>query len=57
MKGELVVKQDTLSSLGQAGLPLTVLEAGEKAQYKFVEFFVAHIENPNTRRAYARAAY
>ena len=57
MKGELVVKDDTLSAFGQVTLPSVVAAAGEKAQYKFVEFFVSRIENPNTRRAYARAAY
>jgi|ERR1700730_13616909 site-specific recombinase XerD len=30
--------------------------AGERASYRFFEFFTAQIRNPNTRRAYARAA-
>jgi len=37
-------------------LPALVEVAGEKAAYRFLEFFTANIRNPNTRRAYARAA-
>jgi hypothetical protein len=33
-----------------------VSAAGEHASYRFFEFFTANIRNPNTRRAYARAA-
>jgi site-specific recombinase XerD len=33
-----------------------VAAAGERASYRFFEFFTAQIRNPNTRRAYARAA-
>lgn len=36
-------------------LPALIVEAGEKAQRRFVEFFTANIRNPNTREAYARA--
>lgn len=36
-------------------LPLLVTNAGERAGYRFVEFFTAQIRNPNTRRAYGRA--
>jgi site-specific recombinase XerD len=32
-----------------------VVAAGERAQWRFVEFFTANIRNPNTRAAYARA--
>jgi hypothetical protein len=32
-----------------------VAAAGERASYRFFEFFTAQIRNPNTRRAYARA--
>jgi site-specific recombinase XerD len=38
-----------------SGLPRVITAAGEKAQRRFLEFFTAHIRNPNTRRAYARA--
>ncbi|CAN5829102.1 tyrosine-type recombinase/integrase [soil metagenome] len=57
MTGEMVARETTLLEVGQGGFPLVISEAGEKAQYKFVEFFISRIENPNTRRAYARAAY
>jgi site-specific recombinase XerD len=36
--------------------PALVAAAGERASYRFFEFFTAQIRNPNTRRAYARAA-
>ena len=42
--------------LAQAGsLPSLVVEAGETAAERFVEFFTAQIRNRNTREAYARA--
>jgi hypothetical protein len=39
-----------------ASLPTLIATAGERASYRFFEFFTAQIRNPNTRRAYARAA-
>jgi site-specific recombinase XerD len=36
--------------------PVLAAAAGERASYRFFEFFTAQIRNPNTRRAYARAA-
>ena len=36
--------------------PALVAAAGARASYRFFEFFTANIRNPNTRRAYARAA-
>lgn len=39
-----------------AHVPALVSQAGERAGVRFVEFFTANIRNPNTRRAYARAA-
>jgi integrase/recombinase XerD len=36
-------------------LPATVTQAGERTSQRFIEFFTAHIRNPNTRRAYGRA--
>ncbi|WP_372013999.1 tyrosine-type recombinase/integrase (plasmid) [Tistrella mobilis] len=41
------------------GLPATpplIAAAGDPAQLRFLEFFVARIRNPHTRRAYGRAA-
>jgi len=39
-----------------SALPALVTAAGDRAQMRFLEFFAAAIRNPNTRRAYARAA-
>ena len=39
-----------------AHVPVLVSHAGERAGVRFLEFFTANIRNPNTRRAYARAA-
>ena len=36
-------------------LPSLIIDAGEQAQFRFVEFFTATIRNPNTRQAYFRA--
>ena len=36
--------------------PALIAAAGERASYRFLEFFTANIRNPHTRRAYARAA-
>lgn len=33
--------------------PVLVHATGERAKWRFLEFFTAHIRNPNTRRAYA----
>lgn len=37
-------------------LPALIAEAGERAAWRFVEFFTVNIRNPNTRAAYGRAA-
>src|SRR5208283_4907283 len=34
--------------------PVIVAASGERASYRFFEFFTAQIRNPHTRRAYAR---
>ncbi|MFC2173747.1 tyrosine-type recombinase/integrase [Acidobacteriota bacterium] len=53
-----------LSLASQAGLsggktgirlPAVITEAGHKAERRFLEFFTAHIRNPNTRQAYGQA--
>ncbi len=36
-------------------LPRLIAAAGDRASRCFIEFFTAHIQNPNTREAYARA--
>jgi hypothetical protein len=38
-------------------MPLLVQAAGERAQTRFLEFFVNNIRNPHTRRAYGRAIH
>ncbi|MGO9391983.1 hypothetical protein [Rhodoblastus sp.] len=38
-------------------VPALVATSGERASYRFFEFFSANIRNPNTRRAYAHAAH
>lgn len=38
-----------------AAAPLVVRNAGERASYRFLEFFTARIRNPHTRRSYGRA--
>ncbi len=36
-------------------VPALVIASGERAAYRFLEFFTAQIRNPHTRRAYVRA--
>lgn len=36
-------------------VPPLVANAGNRASWRFIEFFTVNIRNPNTRRAYARA--
>jgi len=38
-------------------LPPVIAHAGERAAERLIEFFTAHIRNPNTRRAYGRIAW
>ncbi|MBM0210503.1 putative Integrase/recombinase XerD [Pseudomonas syringae pv. maculicola] len=45
-----------LASGSYASLPTLVSQAGDRVGIRFLEFFTANIRNPNTRRAYARAA-
>ncbi|WP_025992920.1 tyrosine-type recombinase/integrase [Pseudomonas viridiflava] len=47
---------DLVLSLSSIKVPALVSHAGERAGMRFLEFFTANIRNPNTRRAYARAA-
>jgi integrase/recombinase XerD len=37
------------------GTPALIATAGERAAYRFLEFFTAKIRNPHTRRSYGRA--
>ena len=36
-------------------LPAIIRGAGERASWRFLEFFTANIRNKNTRQAYARS--
>ncbi|MGO9740340.1 MAG: hypothetical protein ACLPN5_02270 [Roseiarcus sp.] len=45
-----------LAPLIAGRIPAIIASRGEKAAYRFLEFFTAAVRNPHTRRAYARAA-
>ncbi|TJV16019.1 MAG: hypothetical protein E5Y07_19495 [Mesorhizobium sp.] len=49
----MVTERACLAHLPHA-LPALVDAAGERARWRFLEFFTAHIRNPNTRRAYSK---
>ena len=38
-----------------AQAPAAIAAAGDRARYRFLEFFTARIRNPHTRRSYGRA--
>ena len=42
-------------TLADKGVPVLVADAGDRASYRFIEYFTATIRNPNTRKAYYRA--
>jgi site-specific recombinase XerD len=44
-----------LTLYGKEHVPALFADAGEKASYRFIEFFTATIRNPHTRAAYFRA--
>ena len=53
------VKQVEFSLIHEPGydlVPSCIASAGDKASYRFLEFFAAQIRNKNTRRAYYRNA-
>jgi site-specific recombinase XerD len=52
MNLELVPQQSTPSP----ALPALITNAGEKAAWRFLEFFTVNIRNANTRAAYGRAS-
>jgi len=56
MADEIIIKkQQELGGLGFAGLPKIISAAGERASFRFIEFFTANIRNSNTRVSYGRA--
>ncbi len=44
------------ATISNSNTPVLITAVGERASYRFLEFFTANIRNPHTRRAYARAA-
>ena len=51
-----VVRSGELAPLASSPLvPGLIAQEGERAGWRYIEFFTANIRNPNTRRAYARA--
>src|SRR3954466_14995496 len=44
-----------LVTVTTAQAPAPIAAAGDRAAYRFLEFFTAQIRNPHTRRAYVRA--
>ena len=36
-------------------VPALIADLGDPGAWRYIEFFTAHIRNPNTRRAYGRA--
>ena len=49
------VSKRQITRAGLDGLPNLIVDAGEDAAKRFIEFFTANIRNKNTRFAYARA--
>ena len=56
MSANLVsISSRKLAGAGFDNLPAIITDAGERASWRFFEFFTANIRNRNTRQAYARA--
>lgn len=51
----VVEKPKRLAAAHAAAVPALIRAAGERAAWRFLEFFTANIRNKNTRAAYARA--
>ena len=49
-------RRQGLAAVKAIGVPNLIRAAGEEAAHHFVNFFIASIRNPHTRRAYARHA-
>src|SRR5471032_3036595 len=49
------MSEAALAVRSSSPLPAVVINAGERASVRFLEFFASTIRNPNTRRAYAYA--
>jgi site-specific recombinase XerD len=49
------MSEAALAVRSSSPLPAVVINAGERASVRFLEFFASNIRNPNTRRAYGHA--
>jgi hypothetical protein len=49
------MSETALAGRSSASLPALVINAGERAGIRFLEFFASTIRNPSMRRAYAHA--
>lgn len=49
------MNQLTVRPSSRSAPPPLIAAAGDRASYRFLEFFTAQIRNPNTRRSYVRA--
>jgi integrase/recombinase XerD len=50
-----LIQMNQLATLSATQTPTLIAAAGDRATYRFLEFFTAQIRNPHTRRAYVRA--
>src|SRR5260370_29556817 len=55
MTAEVVSISRTIRPLSSSAV-VPVIDAGDRAGMRFLEFFAVNIRNPHTRRAYGRAA-
>src|SRR6059036_1488546 len=53
--GIIPIPHRELSRAGFENLPAIISRAGDRAAWRFIEFFTATIRNKNTRAAYAQA--
>jgi hypothetical protein len=53
----VVEKPKRLTPDDVASVPALIRHAGDRAAWRFLEFFAANIRNKNTRAAYARAVW
>jgi integrase/recombinase XerD len=54
-QGHLTPMITALARSTQIALPAPITSMGERAAYRFLEFFTAQIRNPHTRRSYVKA--
>jgi len=54
-QSNLPVPRREITRAGFEHLPVAIARAGDRATWRFIEFFIANIRNKNTRAAYAQA--